>query len=240
MKETLQQIRSLQDVNRKLERLQHDAEMLAVDVRNQERLVRQKKRRAEQAHQQRVQAAKEADATQLKIEEAEQEIAHLIVQLNMARHQRELDAVQGGILSHRADIQKWEDEGLAALQSVDELTQEEQRLAEEVRQAEGELARVKDEVAARRAEQESLVAELTAERERIRRQVRPAVLSAYDRLTGRYRSGALAPIKGRVCQGCFTRVTKQTENLLMRGEEIVYCHSCGRMLMLAGNGPLPE
>jgi predicted nucleic acid-binding Zn-ribbon protein len=233
MRETLDQLRMLQDASRQMEQFRRDAEMLDADVANQERTLQEKKRRAEQAHGQRMEATKQADATQLSIEKAEGELARLAAQLNVTKHQKEYDAIHHSILSHRADIEKWEDEGLSALQLVDELTQEEKRLGEDVRQAEQELDRVKSDIAASKAMLKQRVADLDGERRQLREQVNPAVLSAYDRLTGSYRSRALVEVKDRICQGCFTRITKQTENLLMRNDKVVYCHSCGRMLMLA-------
>jgi len=232
MKQTLGQIHALQDLDREIERLARQADALGLAARNQERIVDEKRRRAQQAHEQRIQAIRRADATDLKIKEAEAEVARLKGQLNLTRNQKEYDAIQHGILSRQADLRKWEDEGLAALQSVDDLTQEEARLGEEVRQAEQVLAELNAQASEQRGGLDQRAAELQQERDRIRQQVNPEVLSAYERLTGHRGSSALAEVRDRICQGCFTRITKQTENLLLRGEAIVYCHSCGRMLML--------
>ncbi len=146
MKETLAKIQTLQDIGRQVERLRRDAHALSIDVQNRERLLEEKRRRAEHMHQQRMDNAKTADATQLQIEEAEANIARLKVQLNVTRNQKEYDAIQRGILSNQADIQKWEDEGLVALQAVDELAEEERHLAAETLQAEQELRKARDEL----------------------------------------------------------------------------------------------
>ncbi|KPK57774.1 MAG: hypothetical protein AMK73_09785 [Planctomycetes bacterium SM23_32] len=232
MKQTLQQILALQDVNRRIEQFHRDADALSADVRGQQRLLAEKKRRAEQAHQQRLDAARQADATELRIEEAEEEVQRLRTQLNVTRHQDEYDVIRQSILSHQADIQKWEDEGLKALQSVDELTGEQERLAQEAREAEQELRQMEARGATQQQELDRRAAELEREREELRNQINPDVLSAYDRLSGHHHGLPLARVRDRVCLGCYTRITKQTENRLMHGEEIVYCHSCGRMLML--------
>lgn len=232
MKESLENIQLLQDSSRQIEQLRREAEMLDADERNRQRALQETQRRAEQAHQQRLEATKLADAMELQIEQAESEITRLGVQLNVTKHQKEYDAIQHSILSHRADIQKWEDEELTALQTVDELVLEEQRLAQEVRQAEQDVQKTRDDAAVKKAELNQRAADLDQERQHLRQQVSPAVLSAYERLTGRYGSRALVEVKNRICQGCFTRITKQTENLLMHNDKVVYCHSCGRMLML--------
>jgi predicted nucleic acid-binding Zn-ribbon protein len=234
MKQTMEQILALQELNAQIEQQRRDARMLEVDLRNQERLLQERRRRAEQAHGERLEAAKRADAVQRHIEEAEGEVRRLQVQLNTAHSNREFAALQQSIASHLADIQKQEDECLTALQRADELADEERRLKEEVAQAEAELEQMREQIADQRAEMDHRLDRLERERDALRDQVNPAALSAYDRITGHHNGQPLAEVRGRVCQGCYTRITKQTENLLMRGDEIVYCHSCGRMLKLAG------
>ncbi|NLW51305.1 MAG: hypothetical protein GXY85_10785 [Candidatus Brocadiaceae bacterium] len=232
MKRTLEQIMQLQELNQRLEQLRRDRDALAIDVRNQQRVCDEKQRRAEQARRQQVEAAKRADRTQLDIQQAESEIARLNVQLNSMRTQKEYDALQHTVLSHRADIKKWEDEGLTALQAADDLHQDCTRMEQEVEAAQTELEQVRLRVAEDERELVRQIEQLEAEVAELRKEIPPGPLAAYDRLRGHARSQPLAAVHNRVCQGCHTRITKQTENLLMRGHEIVYCHSCGRMLML--------
>ncbi len=233
MKETMERILALQDLNAQIQQQRGDARMLEVDLRNHERLLQERRRRAEQAHHDRLEAAKRADAVQRRIEEIEEEVRRLQVQLNTAHSNREFAALQQSIASHLADMQKREDECLTALQRADELAGEERRLNEEVSQAEAELEQMTEQIAQQRAEMDHRLDQLKRERDALREQVNPAALSAYDRITGHHSGQPLAEVRSRICQGCYTRITKQTENLLMRGDEIVYCHSCGRMLKLA-------
>jgi predicted nucleic acid-binding Zn-ribbon protein len=232
MRETLEQLEALQTLNGRISQLRRDAEMLDVDVRNQERLLQEKKRRAEQAHQERLEAVRKADALQMRIEEAEAEIGRMNVQLNTTKHQKEFDTIQHSVLSRRADIRKSEDEGLALLAAADGLAAEEQRLAEEMREAQQQVAAVNQQVQARRASVEREISECRQEAEHLRQQIRPPVLSAYERLSNGRVANPLSRVRNRICEGCHTQITKQTENLLMRDDKLVYCHSCGRLLML--------
>ncbi|MFO8006279.1 MAG: C4-type zinc ribbon domain-containing protein [Candidatus Brocadiia bacterium] len=232
MKQTLRKVQQLQEVTRQLAQTRRDRERLALDVDNQARLLEQKRKRAEQAHQQRLDSTKKADAAQLRIEKAEKDVERLQVQLNVTRHQREYDTIRHSIVSHQADIRKWEDEALQALTTADELSDEEDSLQTEVKEAEAELERVKAEVAAQREQYDREIEQLEAERQRLRDEVDPDVLSTYDRLAVSHPDNALVEVRNRICQGCFTRITKQTENLLMRDSRLVRCHSCGRILIL--------
>jgi predicted nucleic acid-binding Zn-ribbon protein len=102
-----------------------------------------------------------------------------------------------------------------------------------VEQARAELDRVQEQVARQREEYDRQIEQLQQERDQLRSQLDPALLTAYDRIASRHPRDALAEVRGRVCGGCHTQITKQTQVLLMRENKIVYCHSCGRMLMLA-------
>ena len=233
MKEDLLQILALQDKMREADQIRRDTQRLAIDIDNQARVLDKLKLRAQQAHDQRVEAAKKADAVQLNIEQAEEQIEHFRAQLNVTRQQHQYDALQHAILSKQADISKWEDDELAALQAVDDLTQQQKLLARQTEEAEAELARIREGVARQTAELTGRLEEVEDECYRMRRRINPAVLATYERLAASDRATPLAEVKGRVCQGCFTQITKQSENMLMRDLEIVYCHSCGRMLILA-------
>jgi predicted nucleic acid-binding Zn-ribbon protein len=189
-------------------------------------------RRAEQLHDQRTEAAKAADRLQLKISEAEAEIGKMKDQMNVTKHQKEYDKLKTSILSHEADIQKWEDEALEAFSSVDELEEEAQKAAEQIEEARAELERIQESVAEEQKAFDTRIEELEEELADVRDSVKPSVLSAYKRLAGSRLKQPLATVRNRVCEGCFTQLTKQTEVLLRRDDEIVYCNSCGRMLVI--------
>ncbi len=233
MKETLAQIIEFQDLRQRAQQIRRDIDRLSIDIDNQARIVEQLKKKAQQAHERRLELTKKADSLQLQVEEAEAQIAQYKKQLNVTKHQKEYDAIQKAILSRVADIGKWEDEALTALQSADDLGTQEKEATEAVEDAEQRLEQIRSEVAQHTAEFEQELAQVEAEMERAREGINPEVFSAYTRLLASNFERPLVPVKSRVCQGCFTQITKQTENLLMRGSEIVYCHSCGRMLLLA-------
>ena len=57
------------------------------------------------------------------------------------------------------------------------------------------------------------------------------ILGHYDRLRVRGKKG-LAIVRNQVCSGCHMRVPIGQINVLMRGEDIQLCESCGRYLCL--------
>lgn len=232
MKETLDLIREMQAQRQQIDTLKRDRENLMLDVKGMQRRLNEMEHRAQQMQEQRKEANKQADRLQLKIGEAEAEIKRLEQQRNVTKHQKEYDALTKSILSHKADIQKWEDEALEAFATVDSLQEEAKKLVEQVAEAKADVERTRREVAEKQKEYDAEIAGEEESCRALRDSIDPAVLAAYERLEKSTLASPLATVRGRVCQGCFTQLTKQTELLLRRDADIVYCNSCGRMLVM--------
>jgi len=232
MNEDLVKILALQDLARRMEIAIRDRDALTVDVRNKERVVQDRKRRAVQLVQVRTETQMKGDAIQLKIEEIEAQNEKFTGQLNITKHQKEYDLIKTSIASHQADIQKLEDEELTCLQGVDELADQIEQAHATVTQTEVELEEVKKFVADKTAEYDQQIEALKQEVTTAREDIRPGVLAAWERLAGSKMLNPLAIVRSRVCQGCFTQITPQTFVRLRRDDEIVNCPSCGRLLML--------
>jgi predicted nucleic acid-binding Zn-ribbon protein len=118
-----------------------------------------------------------------------------------------------------------------------ELMEESERAEEEVRRLEQVLTGVERE---REAETPELTAALersrqqlaAAEREReeVWSQVPPAYQSEYRRL--RVQPPVAEVVNGQ-CSGCHVAVTSKQMQLLRRGDSIVHCDNCGRILVVA-------
>jgi len=59
----------------------------------------------------------------------------------------------------------------------------------------------------------------------------PAIVGHYDRLRARGKKG-VAVVRNQVCTGCHMRVPIGQITVLMRGEDIQLCETCGRYLYL--------
>lgn len=55
------------------------------------------------------------------------------------------------------------------------------------------------------------------------------VFQIYERLLKNKKNRVVVPIENRVCQGCHITLTAQHENLVRRGERLVYCEYCSRI-----------
>ena len=69
-----------------------------------------------------------------------------------------------------------------------------------------------------------------AENKRIRKQVDESVLKKYDHIKAHKEGIGLSPVVKGVCQGCHMGIPPQKFNELMRGDELMNCPHCRRII----------
>lgn len=70
---------------------------------------------------------------------------------------------------------------------------------------------------------------LKAERDQMVLKADPEVFRIYERLLRNKRDRVVVPIENRCCSGCHIMLTAQDENLVRKGERIVFCEHCSRI-----------
>lgn len=235
LRETLRLLRSLQDLDRDLYRVQDELRRLPEERRRREdRLNGEKARLADLDRQ-----VAEVRARIKEIEDLTTSQRQRIRKLeNEAASSRAdtalLVAFQHEIRSLKREISEAEEEGLGLVEKAEALQAERDRLGEAVRTLEEEFAEYSNNVEREMAEAEARRAELDAQRsERLAGQVPPEILTKYEKLLEAREGEALAELESRVCQGCFVSVPNNIYVRLARGTDLVLCPSCGRILYLA-------
>jgi uncharacterized protein len=71
--------------------------------------------------------------------------------------------------------------------------------------------------------------ELQIEREALAKKADPEIMRVYERLLQNKKDRVLVPIENRACSGCHIALTAQHENLVRKGERLVFCEHCSRM-----------
>lgn len=57
----------------------------------------------------------------------------------------------------------------------------------------------------------------------------PQIFSIYERLLRNKKDRVVVPIENRTCTGCHIALTAQHENLVRKGEKLVFCEHCSRI-----------
>ncbi|MBA3237833.1 MAG: hypothetical protein H0T62_05705 [Parachlamydiaceae bacterium] len=80
------------------------------------------------------------------------------------------------------------------------------------------IRRINDEGRIIKSQRDELVTEADAE-----------IFKIYERLLKNKRDRVVVPIENRCCSGCHIMLTAQDENLVRKGERIVFCEHCSRI-----------
>ena len=72
--------------------------------------------------------------------------------------------------------------------------------------------------------------EIKTQRDELAKTADPEILKIYTRLLNNKKDRVLVPLENRVCSGCHITLTAQHENLIRRGERLVFCEHCSRIL----------
>lgn len=71
-----------------------------------------------------------------------------------------------------------------------------------------------------------------SQRNRLTPDVRPDILSRYERLVQNKEGVGIVPVRNQACQGCFMHLTEQAVNQIKINEQLVHCDMCARILYL--------
>lgn len=70
---------------------------------------------------------------------------------------------------------------------------------------------------------------LKVERDALAVKANPEILAIYEKLLRNKRDRVIVPIENRTCSGCHIVLTAQHENLVRKGDNLVFCEHCSRI-----------
>lgn len=72
-------------------------------------------------------------------------------------------------------------------------------------------------------------AELKASRDQLAKTADSEILRIYDRLLNNKKDRVVVPLENRTCSGCHIALTAQHENIVRKGDRLVFCEHCSRI-----------
>ena len=119
-------------------------------------------------------------------------------------------------LSDFYDRQAAEEESLKTLQeNLDSASERSKALEEEIQNS---ILEINQEGRVLKTERDELVSQSDEE-----------VFKLYERLLRNKKDRVVVPLENRCCSGCHIMLTAQHENLVRRGERLVFCEHCSRI-----------
>ena len=191
-------------------------------------------------------AQAEYDELEASIKENEAKIASFEEQISMLNEQLSANAKKFKEISSEKELKALSLEEDIAKEKLTFANEEIERLQEinetkkalleekaaEIESAKAEFEEVSKEVSQKLEDIEKQKAELFTKREALSRNLEQKVLSFYEKIRIWAGNSAVVPVKKQACYGCYMKLNDKTYSEVIKGDEIVNCPHCGRILYI--------
>lgn len=233
MQEELKRLIQLQHLDTTIRNLQQTREKLARDAAEAEKSAADARKALLSRTEDQKTFRKEMDRREGDLKSIEEKINKLESQLNIVKTNKEYSAIQHEILGQKADKSRLEDEILKMMEQVESHQSQVKQAEGKTKEADSKLAEKKQAIENAIKDAEARIERVRGERTALAEGISPSFVGPYERLLVRGDGRAMVPCRNFVCSGCRMSVTANTVSLLMGGDKLVNCHSCGRILYLA-------
>lgn len=230
MKSELEVVVRLQSLDDRLSGLQKEIAALPRHVADIERKLDSHKRRLELDRTALAANGKQHKSFEDEIRTHQAKMSKLKEQMLGAKTNEQYRAFQNEISWCEAEIRKCEDR-ILDLMSEGEPLDKNVKAAQSALAEEGKSVELEKERARRRtAEDQEILARLTEERRSLAAQIDRGVLDLYERARKKRQGTGIADATGGRCSACQISLRPQLFQDLKRGEKVLTCESCGRIL----------
>jgi predicted nucleic acid-binding Zn-ribbon protein len=233
MREELKKLIELQRLDATIRNLQDTRQKLTRDAADVQRGAEEAKRALQDRTESHKSTRKEMDKREVDLKTVEEKITRLETQLNVVKTNKEYSALQHEILGLKADKSRVEDDILKMMEQLEARNTEIKQADQKSQEAEAKTKEKKAAIQNALQDAEARIERLHGERAALAESIPASFLTPYERLLQRGDGRAMVPCRNFVCSGCRMSLTANTVSLLMGGDKLVYCHSCGRILYLA-------
>jgi predicted nucleic acid-binding Zn-ribbon protein len=188
----------------------------------------------EEAHKALLEAKAHVHRKEMDVAERETQIRDLNGKLGGATSNKEYQGILLKIGELKAENSRTETEILLAMDDAESKEKVHEEAKARMREAESTLAAAETAVGALQSAMDAEAAAATAARDALAKAVPAEQLRVYERIrAGNRKSGtAVAAVHGEYCQSCQMSITSQELTELIKGEKLVICRTCQRILVL--------
>src|SRR5262245_16249636 len=169
---------------------------------------------------------------EVSIKATEAEIAKYEKQLGEISTKKEYDALRNEIGRAREHIKKIEDEILVLMLESDEKAKLVPEAEKAVKKAKEDLVQFERDLQERLKRYADEKVRAVEELKKVEASLPEDIKVQYDRLVSFKGEDSISAVEGQTCTACYTDVTAQMANELLRGDWVL-CKSCGRILYSA-------
>ena len=171
----------------------------------------------------------DADRKQLQLREREAKIHDWEGKMNVAKNNREFQAIKEQIAADTQANSVLSDEILEILEEIDSLQINSKGFDEKLKLIEAEKAKTESNVAQKLGVLNQELERVEGSLAVLEKQLTPEFLVQYKRLVSNRSEDSMAPLDDVSCGGCYTSLPPKILDSL-RKEQAISCPSCGRLL----------
>ncbi|HMF76062.1 MAG TPA: C4-type zinc ribbon domain-containing protein [Bryobacteraceae bacterium] len=220
----------LQALDRKIATLENEVATLPKHIAEIERRLESHKRKLEADRAALAANQRERKKLDGDVQLHQQKASKLREQMAGAKTNEQYQAFQKEIAYIQGEIRKSEDKTLELMEQSEALEKNvkaaEVELKKEQQQVEAEQARARERTA---GSQKELAAEHAARKE-VSQQLEPKFFTEYERVRKKTKNTPIADATEGRCSACHISLRPQFFQDLRRGDKVMYCESCGRLL----------
>jgi uncharacterized protein len=220
----------LQALDRKIAQLENEIAALPKHIAEIEKKLEAHTRRLEADKAALIANGRDRKKFEADIQVQEQKISKLKGQMLEAKTNEQYRAFQNEIAYAEGEIRKAEDHILELMEQSEPLEKNvkgaEADLKKEQQHVEGEKTRAREQTAT----DQKLLSEQRAERNSIVEQIDKTLYAHYERIRKKTKGTAIADATEGRCNACQISLRPQFFQDLRRGEEVMFCEMCGRIL----------
>lgn len=191
--------------------------------------IREVQKRRDDLHAERAENEKQIAEIKTYLERADRNLKHAQNQKEYETAMREIDTLQKQVATLETKV-------VELLASVEEVEKELESRADEINSLDGKRDEALAAFDAQLAADEAELATQEAKREAVFITLSPQLASVYDRLAQRSRDGiAVAEVINGSCSACNMSLRPQMSVEVKKGDQIVTCENCSRILYIAAN-----
>ena len=230
MREEIRRLMGLQSIDRKLKDLEQSLSTVALRVNQLRDQTSKQEAELERLSTEEREAAAARKKLERELAEGEARLRNKRMRQNLVRNDKELQALSHEVDSLKDGNQRVEGELLAMMESAGPRLTKIKELSETLAQSRTELAAGEKEIAGQVEEIKAELAQQRRERDKVVKEIEPALVSRYDIIFARRQGVAVAIARSGTCQGCMRRLPPQLYNEIQKHLQVHFCPACQRIL----------